>query len=99
MSLRRRCERPCVAPGAGAENAYISRAHSQWASTTRSTPATASGDRSADVDTLLDGCRSVPDPLEQMHGFSRGYVPMDRASGKAMCVRSAGVVGQRRQGR
>ena len=42
--------------------------------------------RAADSDKLLEGFRSVTDPLGQMDGFSHAYFLVDRASGKGMSI-------------
>ena len=42
--------------------------------------------RGADADKLLDGFKSVTDPLEQMDGFSHAYFLVDRASGTGMSI-------------
>ena len=39
-----------------------------------------------DADKLLEGFKSVVDPLEQMDGFSHAYFLVDRASGKALSM-------------
>ena len=42
--------------------------------------------RAADADKLLEGFRSVKEPLEQMDGFSHAYFLVDRAGGKGMSI-------------
>jgi heme-degrading monooxygenase HmoA len=42
--------------------------------------------RAADADKLLEGFKSVTDPLEQMDGFSHAYFLVDRGSGKGMSI-------------
>jgi heme-degrading monooxygenase HmoA len=42
--------------------------------------------RAADGDKLVEGFRSVADPLEQMDGFSHAYFLVDRAGGKAISI-------------
>ena len=42
--------------------------------------------RADDADKLLEGFKTVTDPLERIDGFSHAYFLVDRASGKAMSI-------------
>ena len=42
--------------------------------------------QAGDTDKLVEGFKSVVDPLEQMQGFSHAYFLVDRASGRAMGI-------------
>ncbi len=42
--------------------------------------------RADDADKLVEGFRSVTDPLEQMDGFSYAHFLVDRTSGKGMAI-------------
>ena len=42
--------------------------------------------RADDADKLVEGFRSVTDPLEQMDGFTQAFFLVDRATGKGMSI-------------